>query len=218
MTDDVLDLAGGLMGSPWLYLVLFLCAVLDGFLPLLPSEGMLLLAGAFAATGRPNVALVALVAASGAFVGDHICYLIGRRLGPPVLRRLRPGTKRHTAARWLSELLGRRGGVIVIIGRFLPGLRSITTLTAGVAAYPRRAFALFDAIGALMWGVSGAFLGYFAGTAFQDSPVKGLLVALVLVAVVITIGEIARYAQRRLRASGGGGDSPESQDTAAPAP
>lgn len=208
MTDVVLDLAGSLMGSPWLYLVLFLCALLDGFLPLLPSEGILLLSGAFAATGRPNVVLVALVAAFGAFVGDHICYLIGRRLGPPALRRLRPGTKRHTVARWLSELLDRRGGVIVIIGRFLPGLRSITTLTAGVTAYPWRAFALFDAIGALMWGISGTCLGYFAGTAFQDSPARGLVVALVLVAVVITINEIAQRVQRRrLRPSSGGHDS-----------
>ncbi|ACZ83325.1 DedA family protein [Streptosporangium roseum] len=212
MTDDVLDLAGGLAGSPWLYLVVFLCALLDGFLPLLPSEGVLLLAGAFAATGRPDIVLVALAAASGALAGDHICYLIGRRLGPPVLRRLRPGTKRHTAARWLSELLGRRGGVIVVVGRFLPGMRSITTLTAGATAYPLRAFALFDAVGALMWGVSGALLGYFAGAAFQDSPAKGLLVALALVAVVITIGEVARYAQRRPGASGGGDDRAVPED------
>ncbi|MEV4250986.1 DedA family protein [Streptosporangium canum] len=201
MTDVVLDLARSLMTSPWLYLVLFLCAVLDGFLPLLPSEGILLLSGAFAATGRPHVVLVALVAAAGAFVGDHICYLIGRRLGPPVLRRLRPGTKRHTAVKWLSELLDHRGGVIIVIGRFLPGLRSITTLTAGVTAYPWRAFMPFDAIGALIWGIAGTCLGYFAGTAFQDSPARGLVVSLILVAVVITFSEIARHVRRRLEGS-----------------
>ncbi|MEU1393976.1 MULTISPECIES: DedA family protein [unclassified Nonomuraea] len=197
MTDVVLGLARDLAISPWLYLVLFLCAALDGFLPLLPSEGVLLLSGAFAATGRPHVVLVALVAAAGAFVGDHICYLIGRRLGPPVLRRLRPETKRHTAVTWLSGLLDRRGGVIVVIGRFLPGLRSITTLTAGMTGYPWRAFAPFDAIGALIWGVAGACLGYFTGAAFQDSPARGLVVSLVLVAVVITLGEIGRLVRRR---------------------
>lgn len=196
MTDTLLDLARGVMGSPWLYLVLLLCAALDGVLPFLPSEAMLLVSGAFAATGHPDVVLVALVASAGAFAGDHLCYLIGRRLGPPVLGRLRPGTKRHGAAQRLSVLLERRGGVIVLAGRFVPGMRSVTTLTAGATAFPRRAFTAFDAAGALLWGVSGALLGYFTGTAFQDSPVKGLLVALTLAAVVIAAGELAGRVRR----------------------
>ncbi|MFD0361333.1 DedA family protein [Nocardia sp. GCM10030253] len=195
MNDQLLDLARDVMGSPLVYLVVFAIAALDGVLPIFPSEVVLLVSGAFAATGRPNIGLLILAASAGAAAGDQLSYRIGRHAGRPVLRRFPEGTKRRRAVGWVAGVLERRGPVFIVIGRFLPGMRSIMTLTAGAVGVPPRTFTAFDTVGALLWGVSGALLGYFGGNTFQDSPLASLAFVTVLVAVVIVLGELGRRLQ-----------------------
>ncbi|MFD0479539.1 DedA family protein [Nonomuraea thailandensis] len=80
MSHAILDLVEQVMSSPWLYVALFALALLDGFFPVVPAETSVITAGVFAAaSGGPNLALVIVVAALGAFAGDHISYLIGNR-------------------------------------------------------------------------------------------------------------------------------------------
>ncbi|MFE7797577.1 DedA family protein [Nocardia sp. NPDC057440] len=198
MNDQLLDLARDVMGSPLVYLVVFALAALDGVLPVFPSEVVLLVSGGFAATGRPNIGLLILAASAGAAVGDQVSYRIGRHAGRPMLRKIPLGTKRHRAVGWIASVLERRGPVFIVIGRFLPGMRSIMTLTAGAVGVAPRVFTAFDIIGAVLWGMSGALLGYFGGNTFQDSPLAGFCFALVLVTTVVALGE----AGRRLQASG----------------
>ncbi|MFQ6394492.1 DedA family protein [Nocardia sp. KC 131] len=127
--------------------------------------------------------------------GDQASYRIGRHAGRPMLRRFPAGTKRHRAFGWVTGVLERRGPVFIVIGRFLPGLRSIMTLAAGAVAVPPRIFLAFDTLGALLWGVSGALLGYFGGNTFQDSPLASLAFVVVLVTLVIVLGEVGRRLQ-----------------------
>ena len=67
MTDAILPLVEDVMSSPWIYLVLFALAAVDGFFPVVPSEASVITAGVFAAAGDPSLPLVILVAALGAF-------------------------------------------------------------------------------------------------------------------------------------------------------
>ncbi|MEV6427599.1 DedA family protein [Nocardia sp. NPDC051463] len=198
MSAQLLDLAREVMSSPSVYLVVFAVAALDGVLPIFPSEVVLLAAGGIAATGRPNLGLLVLAASAGAAVGDQVSYRIGRHAGRPLLRKIPVGTKRYRAVGWIASVLERRGPVFIVIGRFLPGMRSIMTLTAGAVGVPPRTFAAFDIIGAVLWGATGALLGYFGGNTFQDSPLAGFSFALVLVATVVVLGEVGR----KLQASG----------------
>jgi membrane protein DedA with SNARE-associated domain len=195
MNDQLLDLARDVMDSPLVYLVVFAIAALDGVLPVFPSEAVLLVSGAFAATGHPNIGVLILAASAGAAAGDQASYRIGRHAGRPMLRRFPAGTKRHRAFGWVTGVLERRGPVFIVIGRFLPGLRSIMTLAAGAVAIRPRIFLAFDALGALLWGVSGALLGYFGGNTFQDSPLASLAFVVVLVTLVIVLGEVGRRLQ-----------------------
>ncbi|WP_433657622.1 DedA family protein [Nocardia sp. CA-128927] len=195
MNDQLLDLARDVMGSPTVYLVVLAIAALDGVLPMFPSEVALLVSGAFAATGTPNIGLLILAASAGATTGDQVSYRIGRHAGRPFLRKFPAGTKRHRAIRWGAGVLERRGPVIIVISRFLPGMRTITTLTAGAVGVTPRTFTTFDLAGALLWGTSGALLGYFGGNTFQESPLAALAFAIVLVTVIITLGEVSRRLQ-----------------------
>ncbi|TDE15178.1 DedA family protein, partial [Actinomadura sp. 6K520] len=63
---------GTAVSSPWFYLVLFAVAALDGFFPVVPSESLVITAGVYAASGRPELEWVVVAAALGAFTGDHV--------------------------------------------------------------------------------------------------------------------------------------------------
>ena len=64
--------------SPWFYLIIFVIAVFDSVLPIVPSETLVIIGGVSAGSGSLSIALVILCAGSGAFVGDNLSYFIGR--------------------------------------------------------------------------------------------------------------------------------------------
>jgi membrane-associated protein len=213
--EALIDLVDQAMSSPWVYLALFALAAVDGFLPLVPSETAVITAGVFAATGEPNVFLVIAVAALGAFAGDHVSYFFGRFVrdrwrrrreagGPKeALSRAGPaggGTRRRrrAALEWAARTLDRRGGLILVVARYIPGGRTAITLTTGAVGYPLRRFSSFDAIGAVTWGIYCTMIGYLGGKAFEDDPLAGLLVGFgVALAITIVTEVVHRYRRRR---------------------
>ncbi len=207
MTDAILDAAQALMSSPWIYLVLFGFAAIDAFFPVVPSESLVITAGVYAAAGEPNLAGVVAVAALGAFAGDHVSYLAGRffrrarasarvRPGREVSRRRRRGRR---AAERAERMLAERGGLILVVARYIPGGRTAVTVTMGAVRYPARAFAGFDVIAAISWGIYSALIGYLGGKAFEDNPLHGLLLGIGLALAVSALVEGARYLRRRRR-------------------
>jgi membrane protein DedA with SNARE-associated domain len=196
----VLELLESAISSPWAYLVLFAMALLDAFLPVVPSETLVITAGVFAAaTGEPPVLAVIALAALGAFVGDHVSYQIGRRAGTAVLRRPGRGSRRRRAADWAADSLSCRGGLLLVVARYIPGGRTATTLTAGAVGYSPRKFAIFDAIAAVTWGVYATMIGYLGGATFQGDALKGLLFGLGLAAAITIAVEVLRYVHRWYR-------------------
>jgi membrane protein DedA with SNARE-associated domain len=199
------------MDSPWIYLALLVLAALDGIVPLVPSETAVITAGVFAATGEPNVFLVIAAAAVGAFTGDHVSYFIGRfargrwarrrqaRSGPPEGRiaRGRAGSRRRVALEWARRILDQRGGLVLVVARYIPGGRTAVTLTTGAVGYPLRLFSPFDALGAVSWGLYCSMIGYLGGKAFEHNPVAGLLLGFgVAVSITILVELVRRYRQR----------------------
>nr|WP_243850870.1 DedA family protein [Modestobacter marinus] len=190
------------MASPWVYLVLFSLAALDGFLPVVPGESVVITAGVFAATGQPDLAGVVAVAALGAFAGDHASYLIGQRAGPRLHAGARPGSRRRAALDRAGRLLAARGGVLLVTARYVPGLRTAVTLTAGAVGWPLRRFTPFAALAALTWAGWSAGVGYVGGLAFERDPLRGLLLGLGLALALAALGEGLRSLLGRRRTPG----------------
>ncbi|GAA5063096.1 membrane protein DedA with SNARE-associated domain [Thermocatellispora tengchongensis] len=197
MTDVILDLLHQVMTSPWVYLALFAVSLIDGFFPAVPSETSVITAGVFAAAGDPNLFGVVAAAALGAFAGDHVSYAIGRLGGSRLRARLRPGTRRHKAFAWAERALAERGGLVLVVARYIPGGRTATTMTMGAVGYPARSFAFFDTLAAGSWAVYSAMVGYLGGLAFENDPIKGLLLGLGIALTVTTVVEIIRYVRKR---------------------
>jgi len=184
-------------GSPWSYGVIFALAALDVVFPLLPSETSVILAGVLASSGDLILLAVIPAAAAGAIVGDNVAYLIGRTVGPRLVRRFFSSGERKKRLDWATKQVQERGGYLVLVGRFIPGGRTAVTLACGLLDMRWHRFIRFDVAAGLMWASYAALLGYFGGKAFQQSPLKGFAVAFA-VALAITGGiEVYRWLRKR---------------------
>ena len=130
-----------------------------------PGETILLVAGYFASTGEFNIALVMIIAASGAVVGDNIGFAIGHHYGRSFLLRvgrvffLTPKRLEH-----MESYFERHGNKTILVARFITGLRVFAALLAGASRkMPWRVFVLYNMAGAILWSVVITTLGYLFG-------------------------------------------------------
>jgi len=105
--------------SPISYLVAFILPALDAIVPVVPSETAIIALGvATAGSTDPRIALLVFCAAAGAFLGDNISYLLGRRFGPAVERRFFTSAKGQATRDWAERSLQRYGVQLIIVCRF----------------------------------------------------------------------------------------------------
>ena len=183
--------------SGWAYAILFVLAFLDALIPVVPSETSVITAGVVAAAGDLSLPLVILFAATGAFAGDNTSYFVGQRYGTRINKRFFQSEKARARVNWAQRQVEERGGELIVIARFIPGGRTVVTLSAGTLGYPWRRFILFDAIAASIWACYAALLGYVGGHAFEEQPWKGLLLAFAIALAVTGGVELVRWWQRR---------------------
>jgi membrane protein DedA with SNARE-associated domain len=188
--------------SGWAYAIIFLLALLDALVPVVPSESSVITAGVLASSGDRSLPMVVLAAAGGAWAGDNTAYLLGHRFGARIEARFFRGDRGRKQVQWAERQLAERGGELIVIGRFIPGGRTAVTLSAGTLEYPWRRFALFDAAAALVWALYATLLGYFGGRAFEHAPWKGLLLALAIAFAVAGGIELTRWLLKRRRPPG----------------
>ncbi|MDR7300555.1 DedA family protein [Haloactinomyces albus] len=211
ITIDVVGLLNGAMGSPWLYLAVFVFVAIDGFFPTIPGETLVVTSGVFAASGNPNLPAVIAVGALGGFVGDHVSYAIGYTAGGRLIDRMRPGSRKRKPFDWASRALHERGGGVLVICRFIPGCRTAATLTTGSVRFPRASFALFTGIGVTCWATYFTLVGYVGGITFQRQPLLGVLLGIGMAMVVAGVIEGVRHLRSR-RLSADLSENPDSSE------
>lgn len=168
-----------LAGAPWAYLALFALATIDGFFPPVPSESLVIaLAALSLSTGTPNLVLVLLAAAAGAFTGDQIAYAVGSRIDVRRLRILRSPSAQRTVDR-AEHALAQRGPSVILAARFVPIGRMAVNLTAGAVGFPRGQFAGLSGLAAALWSLYSVAIGLLAGAWIQDQPVVAIVVGVV---------------------------------------
>ena len=194
---DWLELAESLITSPWLYAVLAAVSFLDSFLPLIPSEPVVIVAGVYAATGETDIVLVVAATTLGALLGDLVPYAVGRLLGRRILKRLPAGSKRRRAHDRFARELDARGGFILVTTRFIPVGRYLATLSTGLVRYPLGKYVLFVAFATSTWSAYTALTGYFGGVMFQDNTLLAIAVGVGLALAVTGVIEGVRHLVRR---------------------
>jgi len=185
------------------YLIALLIPALDAIIPVLPSETTVIALGvATAGSADPRIALLVGCAAAGAFLGDNLCYLLGRRFGPAVERRFFSTPKGKATRAWAERSLDRFGTQLIVVCRFIPGGRTAVTLTCGLTGYPRRRFVTATAASGIIWALYAFLIGRLGGRAFADSPWAGLVIAFGATVAISAIIELVRRLRRRVRGLG----------------
>jgi membrane protein DedA with SNARE-associated domain len=169
--DRIVDFLRPYMEPPWGYLIVFVATFLEnsvGAGVIVPGETLVIIGGFYARLGELWLPGVAFVAIAGAVLGDNVGYWIGRRYGRGFLER--HGRKLFVTPERLEAAEGyyrRHGGKTVFLGRFIPVVRSVGFIVAGVAHMEWRRFILYDVAGAVIWGIGHSLLGYALGASYQ---------------------------------------------------
>src|SRR3984957_1077613 len=157
------------VGSVISYVIAIVIPALDAVLPVLPSETVIIALGvATAGSADPRIALLVACAAVGAFLGDNLSYLLGRRFGPRVERRFFRGEKGMARRAWAERSLERYGMPLIVVCRFIPGGRTAVTLCCGIVGYNRRRFVIATVVASLIWDVFTNLICPLGGQDFED--------------------------------------------------
>lgn len=192
----------------WIYAVLFVIVFAETGLvvtPFLPGDSLLFAAGAIAATGALDITTVFVLLFAAAVAGDAVNYAMGRAVGTRVIQRSKTDPR---WGRWINphyverahEFFERHGGKAIVLGRFMPIVRTFVPFVAGAAEMTYPSFAFYNVIGGLIW--VGLCLG--AGYVFGNVPIikeNFSLVALgiVFVSILPMLIEYLRHQRRPSR-------------------
>ncbi|MEW5889594.1 MAG: DedA family protein [Pseudomonadota bacterium] len=150
----------------WIYAILFLIIFCETGLvvtPFLPGDSLLFVAGALAATGGMDIAVLCAVLLAAAVIGDNTNYWIGHHIGPTVFRWEQSRFFNRAAFDKTHAFYEKHGGKTIVIARFMPLARTFAPFVAGVArmTYPR--FLVIDFFGGCLWIFSLTLAGYWFG-------------------------------------------------------
>jgi len=216
MLERLVDMLGGHslhVGFGFVFLVLLLC----GFGLPMPEDIVLVTGGVLAWMASPldeatfagmirdqGLLAMVLVGLAGILAGDSVIYLAGRRFGVRVadfrpLRRMITPEKLQLVERKIR----RRGNIVVVFARFLPGLRAPTFFTVGHARMPYWEFLIFDGFAALVSAPLWVCIGFFFGSDLEAAAswARKFSHYILLGVAVIALGLFLRWLQGRRGAS-----------------
>jgi len=174
--------------GPWLYALLFAVIFAETGLvvfPFLPGDSLLFVSGTVVAMSGLNVhALVgALIVA--AVTGDSVNHTVGRIIGPKVFDKPDSRWFRQEHLRRTQAFYDKYGGVTIIIGRFVPIVRTFAPFLAGVAGMPYRRFVAYSLVGSTIWISSLVYAGYlFGNIPWVKSNLSLIVVGIVAVSLI----------------------------------
>ena len=190
----------------WVYAILFVIVFAETGVvvtPFLPGDSLLFAAGAIAARGQLDIATTAGVLVVAAVVGDAVNYTIGRYAGRRIIARAEADPR---WGRWINpayiarahEFFERHGGKAIVLGRFMPIVRTFVPFVAGVANMSYPAFAAYNVAGGLLWVAVCVGAGYL----FGNMPVVKENFSLVAIGIVIVsllpmVFEYVKYRRSR---------------------
>jgi membrane-associated protein len=183
------------------YVVLFVIFAETGlfFGFFLPGDYLLFLAGMFVATGRLDVNIFVLLPGlmAAAILGNFTGYWFGRKTGPVLYQREDTFFFKKRYLRAAEAYYTKQGAFALIMGRFVPIVRTFAPIIAGVVGLEFKKFALYNIIGAILWIASLTLLGYFLGKKFEKEISQYLLYIILGFITITTIPVLYAFFKRR---------------------
>jgi membrane-associated protein len=176
------------------------CGLLIGFF--LPGDTLLFSVGLFVSQGIIDhpIWLVCVVLSAAALLGNVAGYEIGRWAGPPILEREGHRLVSQDHVDKTRAFFDRFGAPAIVLGRFVPIVRTLITVTAGVARMDRRRYLIYSTVGAVVWATGLTLVGWQLGRfAFVQDYIQPHLELIVLAAVALTVLPVVVHVLRERR-------------------
>lgn len=167
------------------------------FVPFLPGDSLLFVAGAFAALGSLNIFVLLALLILAAIAGDTANYWIGHFSGEKIIASKKsPINEKHLTK--TNEFFKKHGGKTIILARFVPIVRTFAPFVAGIGKMQYRKFLIYNVIGAVSWVTLGTLAGYFFGniTVIKNNFTL-FIIAVVIVSLVPIIFQLIREKLRK---------------------
>ncbi|WP_067683758.1 DedA family protein [Nocardia miyunensis] len=163
--------------------------------PILPGDSLLFTGGLLAAHEHPPVSIFVLLpaAAATAIAGDQCAYWIGRAIGPALFHK---EDGRFFKQRYVTEthaFFEKYGPKTIVLGRFVPIVRTFMPVLAGVSRMDYRKFLTFDIVGGIAWGGGVTLLGYWLGNvSFIRNHIEAIFILIVVISILPGIISVAK--------------------------
>jgi membrane-associated protein len=193
----------------WVYALLFAIVFAETGLvvtPFLPGDSLLFAAGALAGTGALDIRIILLSLVIAAILGDAVNYAIGRSVGPRVFRSVDRTGFWHRALNRdhldrTHAFFEKYGGKAVVLGRFVPIVRTFVPFVAGAGAMTYSKFALYNVLGAILWVGVCALAGYvFGGIPIVKDNFSLVALGIVAVSLLPILVEWLRHRREKMAA------------------
>ncbi len=185
----------------YIYIILFLILFCETGLviaPFLPGDSLLFTAGALAASGNMNIFLLGLTCIVAAFLGNQTNFIIGKFFGPKIFETERKYLKKDHLAK-TQQFYDKHGGKALIIGRYLPFIRTFVPFVAGVGQMNPYKFTYFNIVGAILWIVPLLGIGYlFGNIQYVKDNFSIIILAILIISVLpMIIGVISAWSHSK---------------------
>ncbi|MET0480117.1 MAG: VTT domain-containing protein [Mycetocola sp.] len=216
--ESIISAAG-----PWaLVVVCFIVFAETGLLVgfLLPGDTLLVITGLLTYYGMHSATSagldfdiwwVALAIGLSAFLGGEVGYLIGHKAGPRIFERKESGLFSIRNVERTNAFFTRFGGLAVILARFVPIVRTVAPVAAGVGHMNYKKYTFYNLIGAVIWGVGLTYFGYFLGyippvAEFVQEYIDVILIGAVVLTLIPTVWHYLQSSRKAKRAAAAGED------------
>lgn len=193
------------------YLLLFVIFAETGlfFGFFLPGDYLLFLAGMFVATDKLDVTIYILILGliAAAVIGNFVGYWFGKKTGPVLYQRNDSFFFKKKYLKTAETYYKKQGAFALIMGRFIPIVRTFAPIIAGIVKLDYRKFAFYNITGAFLWITSLTLLGFFLGRSFEKEINDYLLYIIIGFILITAIPLIITYLKRRM-----GGDRGDEEE------
>jgi len=182
------------------YFSIFLLIALDAVIPIFPGETTLNAAATLAAHGKLELLPIIVMGALGAIVGDSSLFWLARRFAVRLDAQV-TRAKANKQVRSALELMSSSPGVLIIGGRYVPGMRFVVNATMGLSDIPYRVFLRWSVISGVLWSAYTSILAYEIGLALGEYPLASFVISGLVTTVAITVVFFTVRRQRRRAAA-----------------
>lgn len=165
----------------------------------LPGDSLLFTAGLLASQGYLNIFLLVTVTFFAAVIGDSVGYMIGKKTGPKIFTKKDSFWFNPEQVTYAHAFFKKHGGKTIILARFLPVIRTIVPVIAGVGKMEYKAFLFNNVIGALLWAVGITLTSFFLGKVIPniDQYLLPIIILIIIVSIAPTVIHILKDKNQR---------------------